>query len=287
MILLPALLSLGLSALALWGAQAPPPAVPEPAPQSPGLGDLLVAPTRLVFEGRKRAAELNLSNIGTSRSTYRISLVRMEMDERGGIREVPFDRQTPESLRALFRYSPREVTLEARESQTIRIQVRKPAELQTGEYRLHMLFRAVPPGPETASPTPRSATPKGLSIRLTPLYGLAIPVILRHGETSAQVSLADLSLDASRQHLRLSVERLGNQSVYGDLQVTLLPPSGAHQVLAEANGLAVYVPNARRHLDLPLPKDWKGVSGSRLRVAFTLPPTEGGALLAEALLPLP
>jgi len=287
MVLLRALLCLGLLGLSPLRAQAPLPATSEAAPQSPGLGDLLVAPTRLVFEGRKRSAELNLSNIGTSRATYRISLIRMEMDENGGIKELPFDHEAPESLRGLFRYSPREVTLEARESQTIRIQVRKPAELQAGEYRLHMMFRAVPPTAELANPSPKPAGTKGLSIRLTPIYGIAIPVILRHGETSAKVSLADLNLDPSHQTLRLRLERQGNQSVYGDLQVTLLPPSGPPLVMAEANGLAVYVPNAQRRLNLSLPKDLKWVPGSRLRVAYSLPPTEGGALLAEALLPLP
>jgi hypothetical protein len=200
---------------------------------------------------------------------------------------VPFDHQAPESLRGLFRYSPREVTLEARESQTIRIQVRKPAELQAGEYRLHMMFRAIPPTAELATPSTKPAATKGLSIRLTPIYGIAIPVILRHGETSAKVSLTNLNLDANHQNLRLYLERQGNQSVYGDLRVTLLPPSGQPQVLAEVNGLAVYVPNANRRLNLPLPKDLKWVPGSHLRVAYSLPPTEGGALLAEALLLLP
>src|ERR1700737_1174027 len=69
------------------GAAARAPSAPTPAaaPESaqkpseapdaggPGIGDLLVAPTRLIFEGRTRAAELTLINIGRQTATYRIS----------------------------------------------------------------------------------------------------------------------------------------------------------------------------------------------------------------------
>ena len=258
---------------------------PAPSPVA-GLGDLLVAPTRLVFEGRKRSAELNLSNIGPARATYRISLVRMEMDEAGGFQERPFDAQAPESLRALFRFSPREVTLESRESQTVRIQVRKPAELPAGEYRLHMVFRAVPATPEGPGDAP-SASAKGLSIRLTPVYGIAIPLIIRHGATSARMAITEVSLDAARRILHFRLNREGNQSAYGDVKAVLLPPSGREQLLSEAAGLAVYVPNTHRQVTLALAAGHPLTPGSRIRVTYAQPPMDGGNLLAEATLTIP
>lgn len=256
---------------------------PAPAPPlASGPGDLLVAPTRVVFEGRKRSAEVNLSNIGQVRATYRVSLVRMEMDENGAFKELPFDPGT-ENLKALFRFSPREVALEPQESQTVRIQVRKPAELAAGEYRLHMVFRAVPPTQEAAPHD--TAAPKGISIKLTPVYGIAIPLIIRHGETAAKVSIVDPTLDGATNTLRFRLERSGNQSVYGDLQASLLPPHGAPVKLAEAGGLAVYTPNASRRVTLPLARSLP--SGSRIRITFAAPPQDGGTLLAESFLTVP
>lgn len=256
---------------------------PAPAlPLAAGPGDLLVAPTRVVFEGRKRSTEVNLSNIGQVRATYRVSLVRMEMDENGAFKELPFDPGT-ENLKSLFRFSPREVTLEPQESQTVRIQVRKPAELAAGEYRLHMVFRAVPPTQEAAPQ--ESAASKGISIKLTPIYGIAIPLIIRHGETAAKVSITDPALDGAANTLRFRLERSGNQSVYGDLQASLLPTHGAPVKLAEAGGLAVYTPNASRRVTLPLVRSVP--SGSRIRITFALPPQDGGTLLAESSLTVP
>lgn len=202
-----------------------------------------------------------------------------------GSRNAPLDPGS-ENLQSLFRFSPREVTLEPKESQTVRIQVRKPAELPAGEYRLHMVFRAVPPAPDPASiPT---APPKGLSIKLSPIYGIAIPLIIRHGETSAQASITEPVVDMPNRALRFHLNRRGNQSVYGDLKaVLLLAKGGAPEALVEAAGLAVYTPNASRTVTMALPPTKPLPPGSRIRITFAFPPMEGGALLAETFVSVP
>jgi P pilus assembly chaperone PapD len=272
-------LTLVLGGTTLAGLAQTPPA---PAPVG-GLGDLLVAPGRMVFEGRKRSGELNLSNIGTTKATYRISLVLMEMDEKGGFKEAP---ASPElaSLQAMFRFSPREVVLEPQESQAVRIQIRKPADLATGEYRLHMVFRGVPATPEPYTVPPPSA--KGLSISLTPIYGLAIPLIIRNGETAAKVAITEPKFGDDRRSLQFRLDRTGNQSVYGDIEATLLPASGPPKVLVKAVGLAVYTPNPTRLVTLTLPPDVPLPPGGRIRITYSLPVQDGAAKLAETFLPL-
>ena len=42
-------------------------------------------------------------------------------------------------------YAPRNVTLAPHEPQAIRIAARPPQGLPDGEYRVHLLFRAIPP----------------------------------------------------------------------------------------------------------------------------------------------
>ena len=42
---------------------------------SQSAGDLVVAPTRIVFEGRTRTAQISLLNRGSAAATYRISLI--------------------------------------------------------------------------------------------------------------------------------------------------------------------------------------------------------------------
>jgi P pilus assembly chaperone PapD len=261
-----------------------------PEPQaSPGLGDLQIAPTRVIFDARKRTAELSLTNIGTAKATYRVSLIRMEMSEDGAIREGSSERKAGEvAPEDLIRFSPREVTLGPREGQTVRLQVRKPAELAAGEYRVHLLFRAIPPTPEpNASAKER---PKGLSIKLTPVYGISIPLIIRQGETSAQATITQLSLDTKEKvpSLRFRIDRSGNQSVYGDIKVVFVPKTGPQETLMEMNGVSVFVPNTFRRFSLPLNlKPGQSLTNGKLMVSYNLPEVDGGAKLAEGQLEIP
>ncbi|MCA1732968.1 MAG: hypothetical protein LC732_05130, partial [Acidobacteria bacterium] len=150
-----------------------------PPDRSATVGDLLVAPTRLLFEGNRRSAEVTLVNIGPTAATYRISFIHLEMNEAGELVEIEEPPPGMKIAEPLVRFSPRQVRLEPNVAQTVRIQLRKPADLERGEYRSHMLFRAVPP-PEELSVDPEDAPETGISIRLIPIYGVSIPLIIRH-----------------------------------------------------------------------------------------------------------
>ena len=57
-------------------------------PADAGIGDLLVAPTRIVLDGRK-GAEIVLNNIGEEPATYRISVEFRRMVQDGTLQDVP------------------------------------------------------------------------------------------------------------------------------------------------------------------------------------------------------
>lgn len=251
-------------------------------------GGILVAPTRIVLDDRKRTGEVTLSNVGRRPCSYRISLIRMEMDENGGLAERPFEpRPDGVDIKAMLRFSPRQVTLDPQEAQLVRIQVRRPADLPAGEYRVHMLFREEAPPPPEPSGKPQEA-PKAISIQVKALFGVSIPVIIRHGQTSAQVAITGLALDRGRKLLSFRIERTGNQSVHGNLRAAFLPASGkAPQPLAEANALSVYTPNAFRNMTLGLGTAGLPQGPGRIHVTYTAPEDSGSGLLAEAFLDLP
>jgi P pilus assembly chaperone PapD len=278
------LLTAGAAALAPIGAAAQ---------HSPG--GLLVTPTRIVFAGRQRTAEITLINTGPSPATYRITLVHLRMNETGGTQEIEPSDAHPGELFAddLIRYSPRQVTLQPQVAQTVRMQVRKPADLAPGEYRSHLLFRAVP----AAEPAGKGQASAGLSIKLTAVFGVSIPVIVRHGETSAQVTLSDLAIvppqgappqgAAGVPELRFRMNRTGNQSVYGNLTATFLPARGQPVVVGIANGVAVYTPNPLRIASIPL-RTTPGIVLTKglLHLAYTRH-DKAGETIAEADLRVP
>jgi len=68
-------------------ALALPLAMFAPVPAAAGVGDLLVAPTRIILNG-SRGSEIVLSNIGDEVATYRVSVELRRMKEDGTLEEV-------------------------------------------------------------------------------------------------------------------------------------------------------------------------------------------------------
>lgn len=271
-ILLACLLALPLAAAD--GPAAQPPGAGMPAPKSGGTGDLAIFPTRIVLEGRERAAEVMLQNCGASAASYRVSIKEMEMLPSGKIQDRE---KAPGEVSAadLVRFSPRQVDLAPGESQTVRIQVRKPDGLGDGEYRSHMLFQAIP----TAEP-PRVTgedPERKLSFSITQLVGISIPIIVRHGTTSAAIALSGLrfwqpEVKDALPVLSLVMTRTGNRSVIGDFTVKVESGGKLRKgtQVSELRNIAVYSNMAGRDVHLPMAAGRDGgLRGTRVKVTFT------------------
>ena len=100
-------------------------------------GDLLIAPTRLVLDGR-RGGEVILSNIRAEEATYRVTLELRRMTPECDLEPVE-DAEANVSEKAaleMIRYAPRRVVLPPGEPQAFRISARPGAELPDGEYQV-------------------------------------------------------------------------------------------------------------------------------------------------------
>jgi len=260
-------------------------------PTAQAAGQLMVAPTRIVFEGRHRSAHVNLVNTGDELTTYRIALVRRRMTETGEFVDVETPQAGEQFADQMVRYSPRVVELPPGASQTIRLLLRKPANLSVGEYRSHLLFKALPPAADQSIEA-LAQERQGLTIQLTPIIGITIPVIVRHGSTEATVTLSDLQVTPGGangpQVLSMTMNRAGNRSVYGDITVFFTVAGAKEQVVAQAKGVAVYTPNPLRRVKLTLqPPPNVQLTGGRLRVAYREQQADGGQPIAEATLDMP
>jgi hypothetical protein len=243
-------------------------------PNTGGAGDLLVAPTRVVLEGRKRAAEVILNNTGTKEATYRISLVSLHMDEKGQYHETaPADAKSP-TADGLLRYSPRQVTLKPGESQTIKIMARGDTSLPDGEYRSHLAFHATPDLSLGEDVEAKAKAKDGeIAIRLVPVYGVSIPVIVRRGELEATAGISEARSDGKT--VSLNLVRSGGKSVYGDVVV-----ASGDKIVAEMRGVAVLLPNRKRQVTLTL--DNPPPQGATLSITYRARAEDGGAVLATS-----
>jgi hypothetical protein len=219
-----------------------------------GQGDLLVTPRRVVFEGNKQREEIILANMGQDTAAYSISFLQYRMTDDGAFEEITEPQPGELFADRYLRFFPRSVTLAPDESQVLRMQVRRLPNMAEGEYRSHLYFRAMPKekplGEEDVLPDSTS-----IGIRLIPIYGVSIPVIIRIGNLSSKVTISDLAVEQKDNQppvVHLTLNREGNQSVYGDLGIDYMAPGGEKINVGIVRGLAIYTPNSLRRLTMPL-----------------------------------
>jgi P pilus assembly chaperone PapD len=219
-----------------------------------GQGNLLITPKRVVFEGNKRSEELNLANTGTDSASYVISFIQIKMTDDGKFEQITEPDSTLKIASNNLRFFPRSVTLAPNEAQSVKIQLIKSNSLEDGEYRSHLYFRGIPNN-NKALGEESNKKEDGISVKITPIFGLTLPIIIRKGEPKLDMNISDISLQFSPEkepYLKCKLNREGNISSYGDITVNYISNSDAVTRLALIKGLAVYTPNLSREINLKL-----------------------------------
>ena len=240
-----------------------------------GVGDLLVAPTRIVLDGR-RGTEVILNNIGDDVATYRISAELRRMTPDGRLSDVENPTATDKAAQDMIIFAPRRITLPPNQPQTIRISARAPEGLPDGEYRVHMLFRAVPP------PRPAVAPQKveGVAFQLTPIYGVTIPVIVRLGNLEARAGLANVRkvTEGGKPAISLDISRTGDRSTFGEVRVM---KAGVADPIAVVRGVAVYTELGQRSVTIPIDPAHVTDATGHVTVQYIEPTDTGPVTIAE------
>lgn len=254
------------------------------APSAQAAGDLLIAPTRVILDGR-RGTEVILNNIGNEEATYRITLELRRMNDQGRLDDVDLAQASDKEKTALevIRYAPRRVTLPPNQPQSIRIGMQPSETLPDGEYRAHLLFRAIP----KATPVEAAQDAgNGLKIQLIPIYGISIPVIVRKGNLEGVAALANVRMgrDNEGPTLEFDMSRKGDKSVFGEIHVT---KPGVAEPISIAKGIAIYPEVASRNVSLPLPPEVAAQMKGEVVVSYYEAPEAGGGLISQVRAVLP
>lgn len=212
--------------------------------------DLLITPYRVIFEGSKKMEEVSVANTGEDSASYAISFVQYRMTEDGKLEQIKEPDSGQYFADRYVRVFPRTITLAPNEAQIVRLQVKAPADLPMAEYRSHLYFRSIvdeeAPGTETVADT-------SLGIKLTPVYGITIPVIMRVGELDLKTGIEQVELISDpATALKFSITRQGSKSAFGDIEVNYIDSQGKMTKVGSVKGVAVYTPLNFRRFTLPL-----------------------------------
>jgi len=253
------------------------PLLAVPTAAEAGVGDLLVAPTRIVLDGRK-GAEIILDNIGDEPATYRVSIEFRRMTEAGDLVDVTTPTGADQKAEDMIVYAPRKVTLAPNQPQAIRIAARPGQGVADGEYRVHMLFRAIPPA--TPVVQAQAEEVKGVQFKLTPVYGVTIPVIVRLGNLQATAGIADVRLEKKDGAVAVGLDltRTGSRSTYGEVRVL---KAGVKDPIAIQKGVAIYTEVGKRHVSVPVSDAYKASAAGPVTVEYIETYDDGRHLIAQ------
>jgi len=216
-------------------------------------GNLLVTPRRVVFDGGSRIRELNLANIGTDTARFLISMMEIRMNPDGSFDRIADPEAGQHFASPYLRIYPRSVSIAPGESQMVKVQLLKTEGLDSGEFRSHIYIRAAPAEKPVAAAD--ASDENDIAVRLTAVFGISIPAIVRVGSNDADVTLSDAvvsATDPQKPRLALTMQRGGKMSSYGDLTVSCVTAKGKETQVGIVRGIAVYTPNRSRRFEMDL-----------------------------------
>lgn len=206
---------------------------------------------RIIFEGSKRSEILTLINSTSEPETYRLEWQRFRMGDGDEALKLVKEGEDISKIKFaddMIRFAPRRVTVPPGGSQQVRLLLRRPKNLEQGEYRAHLrILKEAAPQPYGEAPADRPA------VVLAVQPAISLPVFVRYGDLSAQVSINQTKLEKIEKGLNVSfrLNRQGERSVYGDLDFTC-QDGGEEKILHTVRGIAVYTETSYRDLNYNL-----------------------------------
>lgn len=253
--------------------------------------DLNLSPKRVVMKAADRTASVFIYNRGTTPARYSIDLIDRAMTPDGEIVDVESPPLSPgaiqargklRSAKAMLIFTPRRVTLAGGESQVVRIRAVRAPDLDVGEYRTSLTVTALPPDEAGFTAEQAASLKQGeIAMRVSALFSLSIPVIVRQGTVEASLAIADVQLTPSG--ISATLTRQGSASIYGTLEARKGSTSG--ELIGTAKGLGVYPEVESRLVTLPLTT--KPKSGEKIFLIFRDEDQKPGEILAAESLVVP
>jgi hypothetical protein len=278
--------------------QAPSQPAPAQAPQPVNV-NINITPKRLTLDRANNSATVYVFNQGSAPATVDVALVERVMLTNGEIKAAA-DLSSDQRLQPLVQKlssaqpfvvaAPRRVTLAPGKGQTIRVRATVP---QSGvaEYRTHLTVTTIPPRDTgVTADQAASAAANQLSFRITSVFGLSIPIIVRQGNVDARgaieepkIHYAGVSPDGVAPPVRTAIvnfnmRRLGANSLFGNVEIR----SANKELLGLARGVGVYPEIDFRTLQIPLRRAPR--PNETLEITFTDDDSSSGRVIARATL---
>ncbi len=239
---------------------------------TPVRADMLISPLRVLLDKDNQTASIILNNPSDGARTYRLEWVDQQMSEDGVYRPYK-EGESRQSASSYLRLAPRQITVAAKSSQSVRVSFHSNADMAPGEYRSHLLFKVLEDVSEPYSVSKIGAG-EGMTMQLNMQLSMSIPVVIRYRVTAqpnvkiAKVEPVPTTAPGQAAQLAVVLQRSGVASSFGrviiEMQVT---PDAPVEKIGQADNISIFTDMAERRLILSL-RDSSIPAGAWLRIAY-------------------
>ena len=256
----------------------------------PVQADVLVSPLRVYLDDEQRTATVIMRNPSDGPRTYRLEWIEQHMSEDGVMSKYKKGGPVKHSVASPYLLlSPRQITVQSKSNQKVRIQYRPKPDMAPGEYRSYLLFKVLSEVSEPTSTTKLDGG-EGMVLTLSMQMNVAIPVVVKHQVSKLpEVSIENVEpmfATGPGQPSKLSVllKRTGQVGSYGRVVVEMqLDESSPVRRIGLKENVNIFAELSQRRVLLPL-ADVKIPAGAWLRVAYEGTHEYAGVLWAEQVL---
>ncbi len=217
---------------------------------------LLVSPKRVLFVDRYRSTQIQVGNITDFSMAYEVSIVTMRRGPDGRLYEPELESEEEQSVRKMIRFSPRRAVIQPKTRQIVKLMLRKPQDLPTGEYQTRL--KISPLKGKSAVPA-STAKPGKTKFNMDIFVSVTFPIIIQHGDLHAQVTPQWLSLHSAQEvpsglKAEVKLDRTGDCSAFGNVVLYHAPlgEKGKGKEIGRAQEIAVYLQEDSKEITIPL-----------------------------------
>lgn len=208
---------------------------------------LLIKPFRAVLDEKRTTAEITLLNNSSETRTYNIQWNETRQTISGGYIDIT---ENPFAASDYIRHSPRQVTIKPGEYQKIKLRLRMPRDLAAGEYRSHLMMKAVANLPKVDD-----SKTKGMKVQIIPQLSFTIPILVRKGNLDVKTDISSIKVntDKNNKHkISVLIDHQGEFSTYGSLYAYMKVGNSKVEQIGEAHNIAVFRESKQRQAQITL-----------------------------------
>ncbi len=256
--------------------------------EATGFASLSLTPTRVDLNSSKKTQSVLLMNDTNETVTYRLGFAYRTMKPSGDTEiSTPEEEKLMKPIEQMVLFSPKQVTLQPKQLQTVKFTYRNVPTATLDEYAAYVTFQEQDNSPKIPqlSDQPEDG---GVAIKVKALFKISIPIFVSTATASTQhtTDIANLKIDKELNVLNFDINNTGKYSITGRAVAKFF---NGKKLLGEFEQKNISLPNPLKSRSIVLQYDeikFQETDATSVEVTYLPPEGEKSYAIGKATLDL-